>query len=133
MADDFLGKGLKFPVQPDGRGGLAMSAGEEDVKEAIVTILATAPGERVMRPEFGCGLRDYVFEAVDSAVLGLVQTTVREALVRWEPRIEVADVTVKAEEDAERRLRLMIDIAYRVRTTNTRSNLVYPFYLREGR
>jgi Bacteriophage baseplate protein W len=124
---DILGRGLAFPLRVDARGGLALVRDEEDVQEAIAVILGTAPGERPMRPEFGCGIHDYVFESIDAYSLGRLDYEIRVALDRWEPRIEVLDV----EFDTERAQRgeLVIEIAYRLRSTNDVRNLVYPFYM----
>jgi phage baseplate assembly protein W len=124
---DFLGAGLAFPLQIDRRGGIALAREETDVEQAIALILATAPGERPMRPEFGCGVHDYVFERVDGYAMGRLEHEVRVALKRWEPRIEVLGVgfdTTRAE-----RGELVIDIAYRLLATNDVRNLVYPFYV----
>jgi phage baseplate assembly protein W len=126
----FLGRGWAFPlaVSPD---DVAMVAAEEDIRQAIRLILETAPGERVMRPTFGSGLRAMTFAPINVGTLSRVQHRVEEALVQWEPRIDVVEVTVSA---AEARTGLLhVDIRYRVRATNTFYNLVYPFYLREGR
>jgi phage baseplate assembly protein W len=125
----FLGKGWAFPVQSDVTHGVALSAFEEDIRQAIHIILGTAQGERVMRPDFGAGLHALVFEPINTTTMALVRHRVEEALVTWEPRID--NITVQVTADAARG-RLMIDIHYRVRATNTFYNLVYPFYLLEG-
>ena len=101
----------------------------EDIREAILIILGTAKGERLMRPEFGCVIHEYVFCSMDVVNLHLIENAVREALIMWEPRIKV--ISVKAEPDSEEG-KLLMEIDYQVRTTNTRFNLVYPFYLKEG-
>ena len=129
MLADFLGKGWSFPVQLDDTRRIAISRGEESIREAIWIILATAPGERVMRPDFGCGLHHLVFAVNEAATLGQVKKDVREALVRWEPRIEVLDVDTEVKGLGEV---LLINIHYRVRSTNNFFNLVYPFYLAVG-
>ena len=129
MLADFLGKGWSFPVQLDDTRRIAISRGEESIREAIWIILATAPGERVMRPDFGCGLHHLVFAVNEAATLGQVKKDVREALVRWEPRIEVLDVDTEVKGRGEV---LLINIHYRVRSTNNFFNLVYPFYLAVG-
>jgi len=129
MLADFLGKGWNFPVQLDDTRRIAISRGEESIREAIWIILATAPGERVMRPDFGCGLHHLVFAVNEAATLGQVKKDVREALVRWEPRIEVLDVDTEVKGLGEV---LLINIHYRVRSTNNFFNLVYPFYLAVG-
>ncbi|WP_424710026.1 GPW/gp25 family protein [Kitasatospora acidiphila] len=106
------------------------TSGAEKVRQSIWLILATAPGERRMRPDFGCGIHDLVFQANTTALHGVVTQRVRDALVTWEPRIDVLDVTVEAPPDAANVL--LIRIAYRIRATNTAHNLVYPFFLSEG-
>lgn len=130
MADEFLGTGWSFPVEPDHRGDVACSDAEGDIQEAIRIILGTAKGERVMRPEFGCDIHDHVYAAATPETLNLVESSVREALVRWEPRIDVEAITATPSDDDPNEIR--IEIEYRVRTTNSLSNLVYPFYLTEG-
>src|SRR6201995_4228127 len=84
-----LGSGLGFPLGTDHRGALALARGETDVEQAIAIILGTAPGERPMRPEFGCEVHDIVFDTIDASAIGRMGTAIREALDRWEPRIEV--------------------------------------------
>lgn len=127
-----LGSGLAFPLRVDARGGLALAHEDEDVREAIAVILGTAPGERPMRPEFGCGIHDYVFEAVDAYLVGRIEQEVRQALDRWEPRIEVVSVDLTIEASSEGGMvndLVVIDIGYRLRATNDVRNLVYPFYV----
>ena len=130
MAKEFLGAGWKFPVQVTPSGRIALSQYEEDIKEAIWIILGTAKGERIMRPDFGCGIHDLVFAPINTATLTLVENSVREALTVYEPRIELIQVKASAERAEEGKLLVSID--YRVRSTNNRFNLVYPFYLKEG-
>lgn len=127
---DFLGKGWKYPVAIK-EGKIALSEGEDSIRESIMIILGTAKGERVMRPDFGCGIWELVFAPNDTSTATLVDFHIKEALLKWEPRIEVLDVSVTPDE--EERNKLIINIGYRVRTTNTKSNLVYPFYLTEGK
>ncbi len=129
MSKEFLGKGWKFPVNAGKDGRIATSLYEEDIKEAIWIILGTAKGERVMRPDFGCGIHDLVFSPINTATVNLVEKSVREALTIWEPRIELIKVEVSSEEADHGSMPVSID--YRVRTTNNRFNLVYPFYLKE--
>ncbi len=126
---NFLGKGWKFPLQVTYEGGVSASSYEEDIKEAILIILNTAKGERVMRPDFGCGIHDFVFASVNTSTITLIEKTVIEALVKWEPRIEIMSINVSTEEIDNGKL--LINIDYRVRSTNNRFNLVYPFYLKE--
>ena len=124
----FLGKGWAFPIGIDA-GRTATAAFEEDVRQAILIILGTDPGERVMRPDFGAGLSAFVFEPMTPATLEGLKQRVQEALVDWEPRIDVEGVTVTAVPDEGKAL---IEMSYRVRATNSHVNLVYPFYLEEG-
>ena len=131
MAKDFLGVGWKYPVKVDFNGKIAMSRYEEDIHEAIRIILATAKGERVMRPDFGCGIHDLVFAPINTATVTLVQNSVQEALTLWEPRVELLKVEVSTDRADEGKLPISID--YRVRVTNNRFNLVYPFYVKEGK
>jgi phage baseplate assembly protein W len=126
MSISFLGKGWQFPVALAG-GRIAMSACEESIRESIWIILATARGERQMRPDFGCGIHDLVFATGSAETAGRVATDVREALILWEPRIDLENVDVRS--DPAEPGRLLIQIEYRVRSTNSRFNLVYPFYL----
>jgi phage baseplate assembly protein W len=128
--DAFLGTGLSFPTATDTRGSVSIISGAEDIRQSIQIILATNYGERVMRPDFGASLRDFVFEPADLSTIHRVQTRVQEALIDWEPRIDVLEVDVTL--DAVTRSTLVIDIDYRVRASNTIANLVYPFYLEEG-
>jgi phage baseplate assembly protein W len=125
----FLGRGWSFPVAV-ANGAIAMSEYEEDIREAILIILGTDPGERVMRPDFGAGLRALVFEPINTQTIALARHRVEQALVLWEPRIDSIGVDVSA--DPPNGL-LRIEVRYRVRSTNTFYNLVYPFYLEEGR
>jgi hypothetical protein len=126
----FLGVGWAFPpcVQADGR--VATVAFEEDIRQAIHIILGTNPGERVMRPDFGAGLNAFVFEPLNETTQQSVKTRVEEALVDWEPRIDVEEVRVVI--DSAERNKLLITVSYRVRASNALHNLVYPFYLQEG-
>lgn len=128
---DFLGRGWAMPVGVDPQTGLIASAQyEEDIRQAIRIILETAPGERVMRPGFGCGIHELVFEAIDSTALQRIRSEVEEALRRYEARIDVLDIV--ADEDASAEGKLLVEVEYRVRRTNQVGNLVFPFYYREG-
>ena len=126
----FLGRGWAFPVVPTAAGGIAWAEGAASIEQAIQIILETSPGERVMRPEFGCGIWELVMEANTAQLHGRVQARVREALVRWEPRIDVLDVRVDS--PPEQKHVLFIRIDYRIRANNALYNLVYPFFLQEG-
>jgi len=127
---EYLGVGWKFPFQVTPSGGLAKARYEHRVEESVYLILATAKGERVMLPEFGCGIHELVFAPNTPNTIGLVAQQVRRALVDWEPRIDVLDIVVDSPE-AEPNL-LLIKVGYRIRANNALANLVYPFYLREG-
>ncbi|EST36977.1 hypothetical protein N566_15445 [Streptomycetaceae bacterium MP113-05] len=127
MPRQFIGAGWAFPPRTDATGSIALVRGESEIAEAIRMILSTSPGERPMRPEFGCALGEYVFAPADAGTAGQLAYEVRLALERWEPRIEVADVTVRFDE-ADNGV-LYIDIRYAVRGTNDPRNLVFPFYV----
>jgi phage baseplate assembly protein W len=138
---DFLGVGWAMPVELDPRTGLVRSvAYEEDIRQSILIVLQTAPGERVMRPNFGCGIHELVFTAVDSTAIQRIRSLVEEALRRCEARIEVLGVTVNESATDDGKLdqvlldegKLLVEIEYRVRKTNQVGNLVFPFYFREG-
>lgn len=128
---EFLGRGWASPVALDARTGkVATAQYEEDIRQSIRIILETAPGERVMRPNFGCGIHELVFTALDSTTQQLIRSSVEESLRRCEARIEVLGVVV--EEKAATEGQLLVEIEYRVRKTNQIGNLVFPFYFREG-
>jgi phage baseplate assembly protein W len=124
---DLLGSGLAFPLGVNQWGGLALANGEDDVAQAIRIILGTAQGERPMRPEFGCAAHDHVFDILDASTLGRIETAVREALLRWEPRVDVEAVDFDLSEAAEGTLRAVI--VYALRETGSIRNLIYPFYV----
>jgi uncharacterized protein len=126
---DFLGSGWRFPARLDGGGGVALSALERKVVESIWIILGTAKGERAMRPDFGCDIHEFVFAPLNETTVTLIRDAVEEALIFWEPRIEVLSVQAAPE---AREAVLAITVQYRIRTTNTEYNMVYPFYLRRG-
>ncbi len=126
----FLGVGWAFPPQLEVTGAPALVPYEEDIRQSIMIIMGTEPGERIMRPDFGAGLNRFVFEPANTTTMALVQTRVHDALVDWEPRIEVLDVKVTT--DANEKNLLLVETSYRVRATNTLHNLVYPFYLQEA-
>jgi phage baseplate assembly protein W len=124
---DFVGSGWAFPLRTDATGSIALVSGERELAESIRLILATAPGERPMRPEFGCAIHDLVFAPADSATAGQIAYEVRIALERWEPRIILDDVVVRFDRANEGEL--LIDILYRRRDSNDPRNLVFPFYV----
>ncbi|MDX2678025.1 MULTISPECIES: GPW/gp25 family protein [Streptomyces] len=127
MGQQFVGAGWAFPPRTDATGSIALVRGEREIEESIRLVLATSPGERPMRPEFGCAIHDYVFAPADASTAGQVAYEIRLALDRWEPRIEVVGIDVRfdAVEDGV----LYIDISYTVRGTNDPRNLVFPFYV----
>jgi len=126
-APDFVGRGFAWPLRVDHTGSIALTAPGGDLDDAIRVVLLTAPGERLMRPRFGCRIWDLLFEPVTANLLGLVAQAVRDALAEWEPRIEVETVTPVQDDDEPGLVR--VAIGYRVRATNDRRNLVFPFYV----
>ncbi len=127
MTQSFVGAGWGYPARIDATGGVALVTREREIEEAIRIILGTAPGERPMRPEFGCRIHDYVFGPVSSSTAGLMVYAVRTALERWEPRIDVNDVLVGF--DNSNQGTIYLDIRYTVRGHNDPRNLVFPFYV----
>jgi len=127
MSKNFLGVGWRFPVLPDSESQIAMAHYEDSIRQSIWIILGTAKGERVMRPNFGCGIHDLVFAVNSAGTAGRVISAVREALILWEPRIDL--LKVNASSQGAQGNMLLIEIEYRVRATNNTFNLVYPFYL----
>lgn len=126
----FFGKGWAFPIRPGPDGALALIEDEDLVRNSLFLILSTSPGERLMRPTFGCGIHDLVFQANTAALRGEVEIRVREALVRWEPRIDV--LNVHTDTSPTEPTQLLVRIDYRLRSNNSLFNLVYPFFLQEG-
>ena len=124
---DFVGRGFAWPMGVDHTGSIALTAPGGDLEDSIRMVLLTAPGERLMRPQFGCRIWDLLFEPVNANLLGLISQAVRDALAQWEPRIEVDEVT-PVQDEANAGI-VQIGIAYRIRATNDRRNLVYPFYV----
>jgi phage baseplate assembly protein W len=120
-----LGSGLAFPLGVDDRGRIALAREEIDVEQAIRIILSTAPGERPMRPEFGCAVHDCVFERIDADTLARIDQAVRVALDRWEPRVAIEDIAFETRREGE----LLVHLRYRLRATNDVRNLVFPFYV----
>jgi phage baseplate assembly protein W len=127
MADEFLGTGWRFPILPDGSGGLGYVTREANVEQSLIVLLQTALGERVMRYDFGCEAPDLVFAPGSLRYLRLLEQTVRDAVRDWEPRVVLDDVN--AEVDLQDETRVVVRVDYHVRRTNTRHNLVFPFYL----
>ncbi|WDO11325.1 GPW/gp25 family protein (plasmid) [Streptomyces murinus] len=123
---DHLGTGWSFPAGTDASGNAQLVSGITDIEQAIHLILATTPGERPMRPEFGCGIHSLIFAPVDATTAGIVEQEVRQALERWEPRAQIDSVTVTGDDSDDSLLH--IDIRFRARGTNNPRNLVFPFY-----
>lgn len=127
---EFLGVGWKFPLQITPGGKIAQARHEQRIEESIFLILSTAKGERVMRPDFGCGIHDLVFAPNDATTLAVVTQMVRDALIAYEPRVDVLDIGV--ENAPEQPNLLLIRVNYRIRANNALGNLVYPFFITEG-
>ncbi len=123
---NFIGQGWSFPPKPDGRGGIGQVSDEDKIAQAVRIILGTAVGERVMRPTFGSRLHELIFAPTNPQTLGLAELYVKEALLFWEPRIELQEV--KASVDPEHQNVLLIHIKYRIKATHDERSLVYPFY-----
>jgi hypothetical protein len=123
MPGEFLGVGWAFPIQVNAKGGNRLQRYEEDIKEACRIILGTALGERAMRPDFGCALYDLVFDPSDASLAGKIEFYVENALKRWEPRIEVKMVEARLSEE-----KVLVDVSYVIRRTNTEDNFVFPFF-----
>lgn len=127
--DSFLGAGMHVPFEVDEvNGRIVMSRGEDSIRESIQVILMTGKGERLMRPDFGCNLKNFVFDTMDYGNLVRMEEEVRNALIQWEPRI--TDIEAKAVPGPDNMIQ--IHISYRVRVTNNPYNMVFPFYLEEG-
>lgn len=127
MGQEFIGAGWAFPLRTDRTGSIALVQNQREIEESIHLILATSPGERPMRPEFGCAVHDYVFAPADAATAGDISYAVRVALDRWEPRIDVENILVHFDRADEGML--LIDVQYTIRGTNDPRNLVFPFYV----
>lgn len=123
----FVGRGFSWPLEVDHTGSIRLTDTAEDIDRSMQIVLMTAPGERVMRPRFGCDIWDLLFEPITENLLGLIAAAVYEALGQWEPRIEVDEVTPVPDPDDSTLVR--INVAYRVRSTNSPRNLVFPFYV----
>ncbi|HEY6896882.1 MAG TPA: GPW/gp25 family protein [Rhodocyclaceae bacterium] len=127
----FLGRGWAFPPRfdiPSGR--TRMVAAEDDIEESLRILLSTSPGERVMRPQYGCNLRIHVFKGITETTMAAIRESIEKAVLHFEPRVTLEKIEIDAEDAYDGLLR--INLIYTVRTTNTRSNLVYPFYFLEG-
>ena len=123
---DFLGAGWTFPVRIDATGAVRLASGTDSIDAALRLILSTAPGQRVMRPDFGCAMWDQVYAPLTPGTLGLVEQAVRDAVLRWEPRVVLERVEATADPELGA---VHVQVDYRVAATNDRRNLVYPFYV----
>jgi phage baseplate assembly protein W len=127
---DFIGRGWAFPIRTDTNGGIALVSREREIAEAVRLIVSTSPGERPMRPEFGCRINDFVFAPADAMTADAISEEVTRAVTMWEHRVDVERVDVlQAPED---QTVFYIDIHYRLKATNSRYNLVFPFYVIPG-
>ena len=124
---DFIGRGILWPLRVDQSGSIALGSGPDDINASIRMAIMTAPGERVMRPQFGCRIWDLLFEPINANTLGLMGEAIRDTVSQWEPRVDLEDVAV--EPDPASASRVTIDLRYRVKATNDRRNLVFPFYV----
>jgi len=127
MSERFIGRGWNYPLGTDATGSVALATDDRNIQQAISLILGTAPGERPMRPEFGCGIHNYVFASADATTAGLLSVEVKRSLTRWEPRIDINDVAVSV--DQVDRNALYITISYTIKGSNDPRNLVFPFYV----
>ena len=126
---ELIGKGWTFPVGVNGSGGIALSAGTDEIDESIAIIVGTALGERVMRPDFGCRIHELIFAPLNADTMNLARRYVEEALGWWEPRIDVRSIEAEADPRESQYNKLLITISFVVRTTHDERALVYPFYL----
>jgi phage baseplate assembly protein W len=127
---DFTGKGWRFPIRVNGKGGLSWSEGLDRIQDAIWLIMKTSPGERVMRPQFGAGVDDYVFQPNSPVTRAALADAIKGALLEWEPRIDLEAVRVDPVPGEPSQV--LASIEYTVRATNELFNVVYPLYLEEG-
>jgi len=130
MVEEIIGKGWQFPPKIDQQGGVSLTNERNELQQSIQVILSTSPGQRVMRPTFGCRLQELVFQPNNNLTIAQVRRYVEEALGMWEPRIIIKNVDVNP--DSQDAGRLLIDIEYEVKSTRDRRSLVYPFYLIPG-
>nr|WP_315249090.1 GPW/gp25 family protein [uncultured Duganella sp.] len=126
----FLGTGWRFPPEFSRRGKVQMAYAEEDIRESLYILLGTTPGERVMQPGFGCGLKQYAYDIIDASTITVIKDVIARAILFFEPRVVLEHIL--ADSGAALEGRLDFQIVYTVVSTNTRHNIVYPFYLREG-
>ena len=130
MTDSIIGHGWAFPPKIDAQGGLALTSASSEIQQAIVIILSTSPGQRVMRPTFGCRLHELVFAPNNSLTAAQARRYVEEAIGMWEPRVRLIRVDVQP--DPSDHARLLIEVDYQIKASHDRRSLVYPFYLIPG-
>ena len=127
----FLGRGWGFPPRFDRiSGGVEMVSADCDIRESLLILFSTIPGERVMLPEFGCDLHAYVFDGADNTTLSHIKSLIEDAILFFEPRIRLEEIRLGTERMLEGELQIILE--YTVLTTNSRSNMVIPYYLTEG-
>jgi phage baseplate assembly protein W len=124
---EYIGRGLAFPLQVDPRGGIALASGDHDIVQSIQLILETAPGERVMRPTFGCRIHELVFAPQNAATVSQMRRYVREALAQWEPRIDVQDIDVTTSPSNDGVI--LVEIKYLIKDSYDERSIIYPFYI----
>jgi phage baseplate assembly protein W len=129
MAQLFVGQGWSFPLRTDNTGSIALSAGDQEIAESMRIILSTSPGERPMRPRFGCRIHERLFDIADGQLIGQVKRDVVEALEFWEPRIDVLGVSVTEDDDRSLNHLFYVDVVYQLKGSNDPRNLVFPFYV----
>lgn len=130
-SDNFLGTGWSFfPSFDDLSEGVEMVSGERDIKQSLMILLNTSPGERIMKPEYGCDIRSFVFQEIDNSQIHVLKDTIANAILNYEPRIKVEEISIDAENYLDGIITIEID--YFIITTNTRNNIVFPYYLSEG-
>lgn len=126
---NIIGSGFSFPLQINALGETDISSDDENIRQSMMLILGTAPGERIKRPEFGCAIHDVLFEPNTTLTAAKIEYEIKKSLTEFEPR--VSDIEVKAKPDDQEMSRMNVTISYTIRKTNTKANLVYPFYLRK--
>lgn len=127
----FLGRGWRFPPEFDKESkDTHMVQAEDDIAQSLWIILSTRKGERIINPDFGCGIHDLVFEEIDTGIIFRIKELVRLAILYYEPRINVIDIKIKLDDQTDGRIN--INLEYTIKTVNKRSNMVYPFYFLEG-
>ncbi len=127
---NYLGKGWAFPPAFIKNIGVEMAEAEEDIRQSLQILFSTTPGERIFRFDYGCNIRQWVFEEMKLSIKTLITDEIKRAILYYEPRIDVEKINVEIKDPSEGIL--WIDLDYRIRQTNNRSNMVYPFYFKEG-